>query len=163
MGTFSIGQLVGGRYRLAAPLARGGMGAVYRAIDERVGRPVALKVLLSDFGTDPLGVARFEREATAIASLQHPGIVQVLDLGREDDAPYLVMELVVGQTLSAVLTEHGKVDSMTWRGRTSSLACDAPRGPCRETAGAPWSRRARECSCRSPPRSPTRCKAVTAR
>jgi serine/threonine protein kinase len=113
VGTFSIGQVLGDRYRIEAPLARGGMGAVYRATDVRIGRPVALKVLLPDFAADVLEVARFQREATAIASLHHPGIVQVLDLGRDGAAPYLVMELVAGQTLSAVLSKEGKLEA--WR------------------------------------------------
>lgn len=91
------GVVVGGRYRVTGVLATGGMGAVYDAIDERLDRAVALKVILRELVEDPEIVARFEREARAAARLSHPGIVQVTDLGRTDDGlGYLVMERVVG-------------------------------------------------------------------
>ncbi|MBX7192300.1 MAG: serine/threonine protein kinase [Sandaracinaceae bacterium] len=99
------GVVVGGRYRVTGVLASGGMGAVYDAIDERLDRAVALKVILRDLVEDPAIVARFEREARAAARLSHPGIVQVTDLGRTDDGlGYLVMERVAGETLHAIVS-----------------------------------------------------------
>lgn len=99
------GVVVGGRYRVTGVLATGGMGAVYDAIDARLDRAVALKVILRDLVEDPEIVARFEREARAAAKLSHPGIVQVTDLGRTDDGlGYLVMERVVGETLHAIVS-----------------------------------------------------------
>jgi serine/threonine-protein kinase len=99
------GVVVGGRYRVTGVLATGGMGAVYDAIDERLDRAVALKVVLRELVEDPEIVARFEREARAAARLSHPGIVQVTDLGRTDDGlGYLVMERVVGETLHAIVS-----------------------------------------------------------
>ncbi|WP_051246791.1 serine/threonine-protein kinase [Nocardioides halotolerans] len=101
------------RYRLDARIATGGMGEVWRATDTSLGRPVAVKVLKSEYADDPLFRSRFEVEARHAASLHHPGVASVYDvgesalLGREDGSglprPFLVMELVDGQPLSALL------------------------------------------------------------
>jgi eukaryotic-like serine/threonine-protein kinase len=101
------------RYRLESRIATGGMGEVWRATDTALGRPVALKVLKSEYADDPLFRSRFETEARHAASLHHPGVASVYDvgesafLGREDGSgiprPFLVMELVDGQPLSALL------------------------------------------------------------
>ncbi len=107
-----VGQLVGGRYRLEAPIARGGMGVVYRAVDERLARGVALKVMHAELAGEQTEVTRFTREAAAMASLHHLGLVQVLDAGEDGGVPYLVMELVHGRTLAQVLDAGGKLDPM---------------------------------------------------
>jgi len=88
-----------GPYEILALLGAGGMGEVYRARDTRLGREVAIKVLPSTFATDPLRLVRFEQEARAVAALNHPNIVAVYDLGTHEGSPYLVSELLDGQTL----------------------------------------------------------------
>jgi serine/threonine-protein kinase len=89
-----------GRYRVVSPLGRGGMGEVYRAHDERLGRDVAVKVLRSGQRASPGLQKRFESEAKAVGSLNHPNIVAVFDAGEEDGCPYLVTELLEGETLA---------------------------------------------------------------
>ncbi len=107
--------LVGNRYQLGETLGRGGMAEVRRAIDTRLGRPVAVKQLRSDLATDPTFQARFRREAQSAAGLNHPTIVAVYDTGEEPDpvtgasVPYIVMELVEGQTLRDVLRDGRKI------------------------------------------------------
>jgi tetratricopeptide (TPR) repeat protein len=93
-----IGSLLNDRYRIDAELGRGGMGAVYRAHDTVLDRDVAVK-LLSESGLGTEGRERMLREAQAIAQLNHPNIVQVFDAGQLDETPYIVMELVEGQSL----------------------------------------------------------------
>jgi serine/threonine-protein kinase len=88
-----------GPYEIVAPLGAGGMGEVYRARDSRLGREVAIKVLPVEFAADPERLRRFEREARATASLNHPNILSVFDVGTQDDAPYLVEELLEGESL----------------------------------------------------------------
>jgi serine/threonine-protein kinase len=106
---------VGGRYELGELLGRGGMAEVRRAVDQRLGRPVAVKQLRTDLATDPTFQARFRREAQSAAGLNHPTIVAVYDTGEETDpltgvsVPYIVMELVEGQTLRDVLREGRKI------------------------------------------------------
>src|SRR4249919_517861 len=107
--------MVGGRYELGELLGRGGMAEVRRAVDRRLGRPVAVKQLRTDFATDPTFQARFRREAQSAAGLNHPTIVAVYDTGEEPDPvtgvsiPYIVMELVEGQTLRDVLKDGRKI------------------------------------------------------
>jgi hypothetical protein len=93
-----------GPYEVVAPLGAGGMGEVYRAHDTRLGRDVAIKVLPSHLSANPEVRARFEREAKAVAALNHPNICVLHDVGREGDTDYLVMELIEGETLSQRLT-----------------------------------------------------------
>ncbi|GAA3702684.1 Stk1 family PASTA domain-containing Ser/Thr kinase [Microlunatus aurantiacus] len=108
-------KLVGGRYELSGLLGRGGMAEVHRALDLRLGRPVAVKELRADLATDPTFQARFRREAQSAAGLNHPTIVAVYDTGEETNPvtgtsiPYIVMELVEGQTLRDVLREGRKL------------------------------------------------------
>jgi transcriptional regulator with GAF, ATPase, and Fis domain/aminoglycoside phosphotransferase (APT) family kinase protein len=90
-----------GPYQIVAPLGAGGMGEVYRARDTRLGRDVAVKVLPAKLSQSAEFRARFEREAKAISSLNHPHICVLHDVGREGDVDYLVMELVEGETLAA--------------------------------------------------------------
>ena len=92
-----------GPYEIAAPLGAGGMGEVYRALDSRLGREVAIKVLPQHLSANAEVRARFEREAKLVSSLNHPNICTLFDVGREGDTDYLVMELVDGETLAARL------------------------------------------------------------
>ncbi|QDP94920.1 Stk1 family PASTA domain-containing Ser/Thr kinase [Microlunatus elymi] len=108
-------RVVGGRYELGELLGRGGMAEVRRAVDNRLGRPVAVKELRTDLATDPTFQARFRREAQSAAGLNHPNIVAVYDTGEETDSatgvqiPYIVMELVEGPTLRDILREGRKI------------------------------------------------------
>jgi hypothetical protein len=88
-----------GPYEILAPLGAGGMGEVYRARDERLKRDVAIKVLPVSFSTDPDRLWRFEQEAQAAGALNHPNITAVYDIGQHDNAPYVVQELLEGETL----------------------------------------------------------------
>jgi len=88
-----------GPYEIVAPLGAGGMGEVYRARDSRLGREIALKVLPADLAGDEERQRRFEQEALATARLNHPNILQVFDVGQHDGMPYLVTELLEGETL----------------------------------------------------------------
>src|SRR5687767_10701116 len=88
-----------GPYEITAALGAGGMGEVYRAVDPRIGRQVAIKILPPAFANDPDRLARFEQEARASGSLNHPGILSVFDVGHERGLHYLVTELLEGETL----------------------------------------------------------------
>src|SRR3974377_1240409 len=88
-----------GPYRITGALGAGGMGAVYRAGDTRLGRTVAVKLLRAEAGGSATLRQRFEREARVIAALNHPHICAVYDVGSEGGADYLVMEYVEGETL----------------------------------------------------------------
>jgi len=88
-----------GPYEIVGPLGAGGMGEVYRARDTRLGRDVALKILPASISADPVAKQRFEREAKAISSLNHPNICTLHDVGSQDGVEYLVLELVEGETL----------------------------------------------------------------
>ena len=93
-----------GPYEILAPLGAGGMGEVYRARDSRLGRDVAIKVLPSSFSNDPDRLRRFEQEARAAGLLNHPNVTAVYDIGTVDGAPYVVSELLEGETLRARLS-----------------------------------------------------------
>src|SRR6187397_3076770 len=92
-----------GSYEIIAPLGAGGMGEVYRARDPKLGRDVAIKVLPDRLAQDPAALARFEREARAVAALSHPNILAIFDFGTEDGTVYAVTELLEGDTLRARL------------------------------------------------------------
>src|SRR4030088_1902541 len=92
-----------GPYEILAPIGAGGMGEVYRAKDPRLGRDVAIKVLPASFSADPERLRRFEQEAEAVGLLNHPDITDVYDIGTENQAPYVVTELLQGETLRARL------------------------------------------------------------
>ena len=92
-----------GRYALMSELGRGGMGVVYLARDEQLGREVALKALAGPLITSERARSRFEREIRAVAQLKHPGIVPIYEVGEADDVPYFTMEYVEGRTLGHVL------------------------------------------------------------
>src|SRR5579864_1324020 len=88
-----------GPYAIQATLGAGGMGEVYRARDTRLGRDVAVKVLPASFASDPDRLRRFEQEARSVAALNHPNILSVHDIGTQDGTPYMVCELLEGETL----------------------------------------------------------------
>jgi serine/threonine protein kinase len=89
-----------GPYEIVAPIGAGGMGEVYRAKDTRLDRTVAIKVLPSQFSADADRRQRFEREARAVSSLNHPHICALYDVGEQDGTVFLVMEHLEGQTLA---------------------------------------------------------------
>lgn len=99
------GREFGGRYLIESKLGEGGIGIVYRAMDQKSGTAVALKVLRDNFARTRLQ-RRFAREAKALAALRHPNIVSILDVDVADETPYLVMELLDGKTLSEQLAEQ---------------------------------------------------------
>src|SRR6266571_5226062 len=92
------GQLLG-HYRVLEKIGSGGMGEVYLARDDRLGRSVAIKVLKSSLACDRDRLRRFEQEARAAAALNHPNIVAVYDFGVQDGTPYIVTESLEGETL----------------------------------------------------------------
>ncbi|MFE7414191.1 Stk1 family PASTA domain-containing Ser/Thr kinase [Streptomyces laurentii] len=102
-----VGRLLDGRYRVDARIAVGGMATVYRAVDTRLDRELALKVMHPDLATDAAFVERFMREAKSVARLAHPNVVGVFDQGAEGAYVYLAMEYVAGCTLRDVLRERG--------------------------------------------------------
>src|SRR6266536_4412486 len=104
-----IGALIDGRYRVRARLARGGMATVYTALDERLERTVALKMIHRTRANETRFLERFTDEAKAIARLTHPNVVAVYDQGTYDGLPYLVMEYVRGRTLREVLAERRRL------------------------------------------------------
>src|SRR6185295_3217960 len=97
-----------GHFRILAPLGRGGMGLVYKAEDERLRRPVALKVLLPECVRDPERRLRFLREARAAAAVSHPGIATVYEIGEDGDDVFIAMELVEGRTLRTLLLDGAR-------------------------------------------------------
>ncbi|WP_326826684.1 serine/threonine-protein kinase [Streptosporangium sp. NBC_01756] len=103
--------LLGGRYRPLGRIATGGMGEVWRARDELLGREVAVKLLRRHVAADPAFRERFRREARIAASLADPGIAQVFDYGEADDVAYLVMELVPGESLAGILARDGRLSA----------------------------------------------------
>src|SRR5712691_3818196 len=92
-----------GPYEVLAPLGAGGMGEVYRAHDARLGREVAIKLIPETFATDTTRVRRFEQEARAAGQLNHPNILAVYDVGTHAGAPYIVSELLEGESLRSRL------------------------------------------------------------
>src|SRR6516162_8418376 len=89
-----------GPYEIQSPLGAGGMGEVYRALDTRLDRTVAVKILPSHLSSSPEARQRFDREARAISSLNHPNICTLHDVGRQDGTDFLVMEYLEGETLA---------------------------------------------------------------
>ena len=114
----ALGTLIGGRYRLDAVIGRGGMSTVYKAFDTVLERPVAIKLMHREIATDSDQLERFRREARAVAQLNHPHVVSVIDAGEEplgEDArrsgtPYIVLEYVDGETLKSVIRRDGPLE-----------------------------------------------------
>lgn len=102
-----VGVTLDGRYRVLEHLADGGMASVYLGLDTRLDRDVAIKVMRADLAADDTFVSRFRREARSAARLSHPNVVAVHDQGEADGRVFLVMELVLGQTLRQVLDTEG--------------------------------------------------------
>ncbi len=97
----------GDRYRVARSIARGGMAEVFLATDTRLDRSIAIKVMHEELSSNTAFLSRFEREARAMAGLNHPNMVQVYDYGVESGAPYIIMEFVKGKTLRDLLRDQG--------------------------------------------------------
>ncbi len=100
LGSFELPSAIG-HYRIDGLLGSGGMGDVYVATDDHLGRQVALKTLRADQRWSPAAVQRFEREAKLAARLEHPGICRVYEAGQIDGVPFLAMQLLPGQSLAA--------------------------------------------------------------
>jgi len=98
-----MSQLLGGRYAIGEMIGTGGMADVFIGDDTRLNRKVAIKVLRRDLARDPSFVARFRKEALAAGGLNHSGIVSVYDSGEENNSPYIVMELITGESLRQLL------------------------------------------------------------
>ena len=116
-----LGSLLAGRYEIRAPLGRGGMGEVVEAVDRRLSRTVAIKVLHPELADDVRFLARFRREAATAARLSHVGIVAVHDIGEHDGRTFIVMELVAGRTLA----ELGRRDDASSVARIGAAAARA--------------------------------------
>ncbi len=112
-----------GPYRILAPLGAGGMGEVYRARDTRLARDVALKVITAALAGDPDRVLRFEQEARAAGALSHPNVVVIHDVGVHEGAPFVVMELLEGETLRERLARGPLAPR-----RAADIACQAALG-----------------------------------
>lgn len=105
------GLYLGGRYEVISRIGRGGMADVYKALDRKLNRFVAIKVLKKEFGEDKRFVERFRSEASSAASLSHPNIVTVYDVAEEQGVNYIVMELVEGITLKEYIEKRGKLSA----------------------------------------------------
>ena len=107
-----------GKYKVAGVLGRGGMGLVYRALDQNLGREVAIKTLTEGFAGDAEMLERLYEEAKKTSKLKHPNIVTIYDLGEQDGFPYIVMEFVAGDAIHiAVAAVHGVEFLLTWNWR----------------------------------------------
>src|SRR5438270_9342616 len=114
MSMTMLGTLLGGRYRLDARIGRGGMSTVYRAFDTVLERPVAIKLMHREIASDSDHLERFRREARAVAQLNHPHIVTVIDAGEDlppdaghPGSPYIVLEYGDGETLKDLIRREG--------------------------------------------------------
>jgi eukaryotic-like serine/threonine-protein kinase len=105
--TATIGTLLSDRYRLDAQVGSGGMSTVYRAFDTVLERPVAIKLMHRDIAQDGDQLERFRREARAVAQINHPHVVGVIDAGEDDGMPYIVLEFVAGETLKSKIKRLG--------------------------------------------------------
>jgi hypothetical protein len=105
-----VGRLLAGRYRLVAPIARGGMAEVWEGEDGVLSRPVAVKVLQAHLAADAVFLERFRREAVTAARLAHPSIVATFDTGYDQGTAFIVMELIRGRNLRQWLDAHGRME-----------------------------------------------------
>lgn len=107
-----VGKLFAGRYRILKSIGRGGMADVYLANDLILdNESVAIKVLRTNYQTDQVAVARFQREARAMTELSHPNIVAIRDIGEEDGQQFLVMEYVDGSDLKKFIQDHAPLSN----------------------------------------------------
>ncbi len=107
-----IGKMIDGRYEVLEKVGNGGMAMVYKAKDQVLNRFVAVKILRDEFTTDTEFIKRFRTEAQSAAGLAHPNIVQIYDVGSEDNLYYIVMELLQGKTLKEIIDEDG---ALSWK------------------------------------------------
>ena len=103
------GMFLGDRYEIISQIGTGGMSDVYRAMDHKLNRYVAIKVLKKEFAQDATFVSKFVVEAQSAAGLSHPNIVNVYDVGDESGIHYIVMELVEGITLKSYIEKNGRL------------------------------------------------------
>ncbi len=143
-----LGSLLAERYEIRAPLGRGGMGEVFEAVDRRLGRTVAIKVLRPELAADDRFLARFRREAATAAGLAHVGIVSVHDIGEDAGRTFIVMEFVAGRTVADLVRDGGE-ERTTPAGSPASVRRRRARSPmptsaasCTATSRPPtsWSR-----------------------
>ncbi len=127
MATVLEGQTLG-KYRILEPLGRGGMAQVYRAYHPQLDRYVAIKVMRTDLAEEPEFLARFKREAQAVATLRHSNIVQVFDFDAQDNVSYMVMELLEGDTLRARLSDYRVRGEPMPLGETTRILLDVLDG-----------------------------------
>ena len=104
-----IGTLLNGRFRLEEKIGSGGMSTVYKAFDPTLERWVAIKLMHRDISSDPDQLERFRREARAVARLNHPHVVTVIDAGEDDGTPFIVFEYVEGETLKERIRRLGRL------------------------------------------------------
>jgi hypothetical protein len=138
------------RYRINATIGAGGMGEVYRATDTKLGRDVALKVLPAEMASSPERLERFQREAKALAALDHPGIVGVYSVEEADGVHFLTMQLVEGQSRDLLIAEGAMpVEKLVagggTRGRFRGVAARRARRDGRRLRGARARGREEEC------------------
>ena len=144
-----IGTMLSGRYRLESKLGSGGMSTVYLAVDETLGRHVAIKVLHQEISEEQDQLERFRREARAVAQLSHPNLVGVIDAGEEGGRPFIVFEYVPGQTLKQRISGEGRLPL----DEATAYACR--RRTRRGSSTATSSLRTSSSTPRAEPRSPT--------
>ncbi|NIV33800.1 MAG: protein kinase, partial [Anaerolineae bacterium] len=113
-----------GKYRVLEPLGRGGMARVYRAYHPQLDRYVAIKVLRSDLVEEEDFLARFKREARAVAALRHPNIVRVFDFDVQQGVYYMVMELLEGDSLRTRLNDHRAREEQMPLGEVARILLD---------------------------------------
>ena len=123
-GSSIVGHLLDGRYRVDAPIAAGGMATVYRALDTRLDRVLAVKVMHPSLAGDAGFVQRFIREAKSVARLDHPNLVNVYDQGADGGYVFLAMEYVPGCTLRDVLRERRDTRARQLGGMLARLSTD---------------------------------------
>ena len=119
-----IGKVLGDRYRIDALLGQGGMSSVYKATDPNLRRVVAVKLIHSHLTGDPEFVRRFEVEASAVAQLHHPNIIQVYDFNRDGDTYYMVLEFVPGESLHQRLRRLASEERRMPPGQAAAIAAD---------------------------------------
>ena len=130
-----LGSLLAERYEIRAPLGRGGMGEVFEAVDRRLGRTVAIKVLRPELAADERFLARFRREAATAAGLAHVGIVSVHDIGEDAGRTFIVMEFVAGRTI-ADLVRRRRWDARELAASLASARRRRARSPMRTSAAS---------------------------
>ncbi|PYX50832.1 MAG: hypothetical protein DMG79_04830 [Acidobacteria bacterium] len=122
-----------GPYEIQSALGAGGMGEVYRARDTRLGRDVAIKILPESFARDTDRLHRFEQEARAVAALSHPNILAIFDTGQNNGSPFLVSELLEGETCV-----RSWIVGRSRSGKPLTMGCKSPKD---------WPRRTKKESC----------------